>query len=162
MFPLVTIIYLGDQFGLMDGHHDVPHYGLLLAGVAGLPHRVIEVARNISTRIMKKVLIYIVEVLIVLFLLLVAEVKDVKFFLVQASSLADERLKVPSQNINCCKQIFSIFSVDTSFSSYFSSKQCCVLSFTVYTKYRVLFCIQVNSKRLTENMGILIDCHLVL
>ncbi|CAN6487295.1 unnamed protein product [Victoria cruziana] len=42
------------KFGLMDGHHDVPHYGLLLAGVAGLPHRVIEVARNISTRIMKK------------------------------------------------------------------------------------------------------------
>lgn len=43
------------QFILKDGPRHVPHYGLLLAGVAGLPSSVIESARSITARITEKV-----------------------------------------------------------------------------------------------------------
>ncbi|KAI3727449.1 hypothetical protein L6452_16063 [Arctium lappa] len=42
------------KFELKDGLQHVPHYGLLLAGVAGLPSSVIETARNITSRITEK------------------------------------------------------------------------------------------------------------
>ncbi|XP_031502633.1 DNA mismatch repair protein MSH4 isoform X2 [Nymphaea colorata] len=63
LYPNVKVLHfqvnvkngrLDFQFRLMDGPHDVPYYGLLLAGVAGLPNSVIEVASNITTKIMKK------------------------------------------------------------------------------------------------------------
>ncbi|KAF3772335.1 DNA mismatch repair protein [Nymphaea thermarum] len=63
LYPNVKVLHfqvnvkngrLDFQFRLMDGPHDVPYYGLLLAGVAGLPDSVIEVASNITTKIMKK------------------------------------------------------------------------------------------------------------
>lgn len=44
------------QFRLQDGLIHVPHYGLLLAGVAGLPTSVVETARGITARITEKVL----------------------------------------------------------------------------------------------------------
>lgn len=40
----------------MDGPQRVPHYGLLLAGVAGLPSSVVETARSITARITEKVI----------------------------------------------------------------------------------------------------------
>lgn len=43
------------QFLLKDGSSQVPHYGLLLAQVAGLPTSVIETARTITTQITEKV-----------------------------------------------------------------------------------------------------------
>ncbi|KAG5524021.1 hypothetical protein RHGRI_030880 [Rhododendron griersonianum] len=42
------------KFQLMDGPQRVPHYGLLLAGVAGLPSSVVETARSITARITEK------------------------------------------------------------------------------------------------------------
>ncbi|XP_022957703.1 DNA mismatch repair protein MSH4 [Cucurbita moschata] len=42
------------KFQLKDGIRHVPHYGLLLAEVAGLPSSVIETARNITSRILEK------------------------------------------------------------------------------------------------------------
>ncbi|XP_042510383.1 DNA mismatch repair protein MSH4 isoform X2 [Macadamia integrifolia] len=42
------------EFKLKDGPRHVPHYGLLLAGVAGLPSSVIETARRITSRITEK------------------------------------------------------------------------------------------------------------
>ncbi|KAH7687559.1 DNA mismatch repair Msh2-type protein [Dioscorea alata] len=42
------------KFHLKDGPRYVPHYGLLLAGVAGLPSSVIETAKNITKQIMDK------------------------------------------------------------------------------------------------------------
>lgn len=42
------------KFQLMDGPRRVPHYGLLLAGVAGLPSSVVETARSITTKITEK------------------------------------------------------------------------------------------------------------
>ncbi|XP_042510382.1 DNA mismatch repair protein MSH4 isoform X1 [Macadamia integrifolia] len=42
------------KFQLKDGPRHVPHYGLLLAGVAGLPSSVIETARRITSRITEK------------------------------------------------------------------------------------------------------------
>uniref|UniRef100_A0A2N9F3V5 DNA mismatch repair proteins mutS family domain-containing protein n=1 Tax=Fagus sylvatica TaxID=28930 RepID=A0A2N9F3V5_FAGSY len=42
------------QFELKDGPRHVPHYGLLLAEVAGLPSSVIETARSITSRITEK------------------------------------------------------------------------------------------------------------
>ncbi|KAI8529854.1 hypothetical protein RHMOL_Rhmol11G0006600 [Rhododendron molle] len=42
------------KFQLMDGLRRVPHYGLLLAGVAGLPSSVVETARSITARITEK------------------------------------------------------------------------------------------------------------
>ncbi|XP_074576202.1 DNA mismatch repair protein MSH4-like [Curcuma longa] len=39
------------KFHLKDGPHHVPHYGLLLAGIAGLPSSVIETARGITAKI---------------------------------------------------------------------------------------------------------------
>jgi len=44
------------QFELKDGPRYVPHYGLLLAEVAGLPSSVIETARSITSRITEKVI----------------------------------------------------------------------------------------------------------
>lgn len=41
----------------MDGPRHVPHYGLLLAGVAGLPSSVVETARSITARITEKVIV---------------------------------------------------------------------------------------------------------
>ncbi|KAK2983002.1 hypothetical protein RJ640_012877 [Escallonia rubra] len=42
------------KFQLKEGLRHVPHYGLLLAGVAGLPSSVIETARSITSRITEK------------------------------------------------------------------------------------------------------------
>lgn len=44
------------QFQLKEGPRHVPHYGLLLAEVAGLPSSVIETARGITSRITQKVI----------------------------------------------------------------------------------------------------------
>uniref|UniRef100_A0A7C9ADF2 DNA mismatch repair proteins mutS family domain-containing protein n=2 Tax=Opuntia streptacantha TaxID=393608 RepID=A0A7C9ADF2_OPUST len=42
------------KFQLKDGPRHVPHYGLLLAGVAGLPTSVIETANIITSKITEK------------------------------------------------------------------------------------------------------------
>ncbi|XP_057510615.1 DNA mismatch repair protein MSH4 [Actinidia eriantha] len=42
------------KFQLKDGLRSVPHYGLMLAGVAGLPSSVVETARSITARITEK------------------------------------------------------------------------------------------------------------
>ncbi|GAB2274183.1 MutS protein msh4 [Dionaea muscipula] len=42
------------KFELKDGPRHVPHYGLLLAGMAGLPSSVIETARSITSKITEK------------------------------------------------------------------------------------------------------------
>ncbi|KAD5316754.1 hypothetical protein E3N88_16700 [Mikania micrantha] len=63
MYPNVKILHfdvevknnrLDFKFELKDGSRHVAHYGLLLAGVAGLPSSVIESARNITSRITEK------------------------------------------------------------------------------------------------------------
>ncbi|KAL7608902.1 hypothetical protein Lser_V15G09656 [Lactuca serriola] len=63
IYPNVKILHfnvevknnrLDFKFELKDGRRHVPHYGLLLAGVAGLPTSVIETAKNITSRITKK------------------------------------------------------------------------------------------------------------
>ncbi|KAK1305857.1 DNA mismatch repair protein MSH4 [Acorus calamus] len=63
MYPNVKILHfhvevknnrLDFKFQLKDGHQHVPHYGLLLAGVAGLPNEVIDSARNITGKITQK------------------------------------------------------------------------------------------------------------
>ncbi|KAK3224925.1 hypothetical protein Dsin_004787 [Dipteronia sinensis] len=63
IYPNVKILHfyvdlrnnrLDFKFQLMEGPRHVPHYGLLLAQVAGLPSSVIETARNITTRITEK------------------------------------------------------------------------------------------------------------
>nr|XP_043610732.1 DNA mismatch repair protein MSH4 [Erigeron canadensis] len=63
VYPNVKILHfnvevknnrLDFKFELKDGLRHVPHYGLLLAGVAGLPSSVIETARNITSRITEK------------------------------------------------------------------------------------------------------------
>ncbi|XP_059644121.1 DNA mismatch repair protein MSH4 [Cornus florida] len=46
--------HLDFKFQLKDGPRHVPHYGLLLAGVAGLPSSVIETAIRITSRIKEK------------------------------------------------------------------------------------------------------------
>ncbi|XP_010933638.1 DNA mismatch repair protein MSH4 [Elaeis guineensis] len=60
IYPNVKILHfevdlrnnrLDFKFHLKDGPRHVPHYGLLLAGVAGLPSSVIDAARNITVRI---------------------------------------------------------------------------------------------------------------
>ncbi|KAH9777181.1 DNA mismatch repair protein MSH4 [Citrus sinensis] len=63
IYPNVKILHfyvvirnnrLDFKFQLKDGPRHVPHYGLLLAEVAGLPSTVIETARSITSRITKK------------------------------------------------------------------------------------------------------------
>ncbi|XP_077235396.1 MUTS-like protein 4 isoform X2 [Tasmannia lanceolata] len=63
MYPNVKILHfevdvnnnrLDFKFNLKDGPRHVPHYGLLLAGVAGLPSTVIDTARGITARIAEK------------------------------------------------------------------------------------------------------------
>ncbi|XP_023521478.1 DNA mismatch repair protein MSH4-like [Cucurbita pepo subsp. pepo] len=63
IYPNVKILHfhvdirnnrLDFKFQLKDGIRHVPHYGLLLAEVAGLPSSVIETAKNITSRIMEK------------------------------------------------------------------------------------------------------------
>ncbi|KAF6141600.1 hypothetical protein GIB67_001152 [Kingdonia uniflora] len=63
IYPNVKILHfhvdvkssrLDFKFQLKDGPRHVPHYGLLLAGVAGLPSSVIETARTITSRITEK------------------------------------------------------------------------------------------------------------
>ncbi|KAL6280006.1 hypothetical protein ACE6H2_016887 [Prunus campanulata] len=63
VYPNVKILHfdvdiknnrLDFKFLLKDGARHVPHYGLLLAEVAGLPSSVIETARNITSRITEK------------------------------------------------------------------------------------------------------------
>lgn len=44
-----------NQFQLKDGPRTVAHYGLMLAGVAGLPSPVIESAKSIISKITQKV-----------------------------------------------------------------------------------------------------------
>ncbi|WOL04322.1 hypothetical protein Cni_G13043 [Canna indica] len=60
IYPNVKILHfevdlrnnrLDFMFHLRDGPCHVPHYGLLLAGVAGLPNSVVETARTITTKI---------------------------------------------------------------------------------------------------------------
>lgn len=46
--------HLDFKFLLKDGPRHVPHYGLLLAGVAGLPSSVIESARSMTARVTEK------------------------------------------------------------------------------------------------------------
>ncbi|RVX15330.1 DNA mismatch repair protein MSH4 [Vitis vinifera] len=45
------------NFQLKDGPRHVPHYGLLLAGVAGLPSSVIKTAISITSRITEKLVV---------------------------------------------------------------------------------------------------------
>ncbi|KAM3686963.1 hypothetical protein ACB094_10G042100 [Castanea mollissima] len=63
IYPNVKILHfhvdirnnrLDFKFELKDGPRYVPHYGLLLAEVAGLPSSVIETARSITSRITEK------------------------------------------------------------------------------------------------------------
>ncbi|KAL4570943.1 hypothetical protein LXL04_026608 [Taraxacum kok-saghyz] len=63
IYPNVKILHFDVQvknnrldfkFELKDGWRHVPHYGLLLAGVAGLPTSVIDTAKNITSRITHK------------------------------------------------------------------------------------------------------------
>ncbi|KAK6947560.1 DNA mismatch repair protein MutS, C-terminal [Dillenia turbinata] len=63
IYPNVKILHFGVdiknnrldfKFNLSDGPRHVPHYGLLLAGVAGLPDSVIDTARQITSRITEK------------------------------------------------------------------------------------------------------------
>ncbi|KAL9438832.1 hypothetical protein AB3S75_024490 [Citrus x aurantiifolia] len=63
IYPNVKILHfyvvirnnrLDFKFQLKDGPRHVPHYGLLLAEVAGLPSTVIETARSITSRITEK------------------------------------------------------------------------------------------------------------
>ncbi|KAG5228944.1 DNA mismatch repair protein [Salix suchowensis] len=63
IYPNVRIVHfhvdiksnrLDFKFQLEDGSRHVPHYGLLLAEVAGLPRSVIETARSITSKIMEK------------------------------------------------------------------------------------------------------------
>lgn len=63
IYPNVKILHfhvniknnrLDFKFQLMDGPRHVPHYGLLLAGVAGLPSSVIETAKRITSEITQK------------------------------------------------------------------------------------------------------------
>ncbi|XP_073308942.1 DNA mismatch repair protein MSH4 isoform X2 [Primulina huaijiensis] len=64
MYPNVKIVHLNVdiknnrmdfKFQLKDGPRDVGHYGLMLAGVAGLPGSVIELAKSITTKITQKI-----------------------------------------------------------------------------------------------------------
>ncbi|KAH8521304.1 hypothetical protein H0E87_002379 [Populus deltoides] len=63
IYPNVRIVHfhvdiksnrLDFKFELEDGPRHVPHYGLLLAEVAGLPSSVIEMARSITSKITEK------------------------------------------------------------------------------------------------------------
>eukprot|EP00258_Populus_trichocarpa_P033409 XP_024449428.1 DNA mismatch repair protein MSH4 [Populus trichocarpa] len=63
IYPNVRIVHfhvdiksnrLDFKFQLEDGPRHVPHYGLLLAEVAGLPSSVIEMARSITSKITEK------------------------------------------------------------------------------------------------------------
>lgn len=63
IYPNVKILHfdvdvrnnrLDFKFQLKDGARHVPHYGLLLAGAAGLPSSVIETAKRITSRITEK------------------------------------------------------------------------------------------------------------
>eukprot|EP00262_Sarcandra_glabra_P011811 TRINITY_DN2910_c0_g1_i3.p1 TRINITY_DN2910_c0_g1~~TRINITY_DN2910_c0_g1_i3.p1 ORF type:complete len:737 (-),score=134.23 TRINITY_DN2910_c0_g1_i3:375-2585(-) len=63
IYPNVKILHLqvdiknnrlDFKFHLKDGPQHVPYYGLLLAGIAGLPKSVVETARSITTRISEK------------------------------------------------------------------------------------------------------------
>nr|XP_016481412.1 PREDICTED: DNA mismatch repair protein MSH4 isoform X2 [Nicotiana tabacum] len=63
MYPNVKILHfdvdvrnnrMDFKFLLKDGLRHVPHYGLMLAGVAGLPSSVVETAKKITSRIKEK------------------------------------------------------------------------------------------------------------
>ncbi|XP_057977263.1 DNA mismatch repair protein MSH4 isoform X2 [Malania oleifera] len=63
IYPNVKILHfhvdiknnrLDFKFLLKDGPRHVPHYGLLLAGMAGLPNSVIETARSITSKVTEK------------------------------------------------------------------------------------------------------------
>ncbi|KAK9102938.1 hypothetical protein Sjap_020192 [Stephania japonica] len=63
IYPNVKILHfhvavknnrLDFKFELEDGSKHIPHYGLMLAGVAGLPSSVIETAKQITMRITEK------------------------------------------------------------------------------------------------------------
>lgn len=67
IYPNVKILHfhvdikndrLDFKFQLKDGPRHVPHYGLLLAGVAGLPRSVVDIAKIITSRITEKVIHY--------------------------------------------------------------------------------------------------------
>ncbi|KMS95658.1 hypothetical protein BVRB_006330 [Beta vulgaris subsp. vulgaris] len=63
LYPNVKVLHfhvdirnnrLDFKFQLKDGTRHIPHYGLLLAGVAGLPSPVIETASAITSRIIEQ------------------------------------------------------------------------------------------------------------
>ncbi|KAK9668010.1 hypothetical protein RND81_13G028700 [Saponaria officinalis] len=63
LYPNVKILHfhveirsnrLDFKFQLKDGPRHIPHYGLMLAGVAGLPRPVIETASTITSKIIEK------------------------------------------------------------------------------------------------------------
>lgn len=54
MENLSDLATLYPNFQLKDGPRHIPHYGLLLAGVAGLPNSVIETASVITSRILEQ------------------------------------------------------------------------------------------------------------
>ncbi|KAI5655731.1 hypothetical protein M9H77_32918 [Catharanthus roseus] len=63
MYPSVKVLHfhvdiknnrMDFKFQLKDGPRHVPHYGLMLAGVAGLPSSVIETAKRITSKIIEK------------------------------------------------------------------------------------------------------------
>ncbi|EXC02119.1 MutS protein-4-like protein [Morus notabilis] len=59
IYPNVKILHFNvdirnNRLDFKDGPRHIPHYGLLLAEVAGLPSSVVETARNITSRIKEK------------------------------------------------------------------------------------------------------------
>jgi DNA mismatch repair protein MSH4 len=56
MSVTLTLYQLPLQFRLKDGVRRVPHYGLLLARVAGIPTSVIDTSTSITSQIMEQVI----------------------------------------------------------------------------------------------------------
>lgn len=64
IYPNVKVCYLSVriennrldfQYNLREGYTDVPHYGVLLAEIAGMPSEVIQDARRIAQRLDEQV-----------------------------------------------------------------------------------------------------------
>lgn len=76
MYPNVKILHfdvelknnhLDFKFQLKEGSKRIPHYGLLLAEVAGLPSSVVETARMITSRISEKVFTQLIKKRVLIF-----------------------------------------------------------------------------------------------
>ncbi|XP_029127647.1 DNA mismatch repair protein MSH4 [Cajanus cajan] len=63
--------HLDFKFQLKEGSKRIPHYGLLLAEVAGLPTSVIETARMITSRISEKVTTQLIKTRVLILILLI-------------------------------------------------------------------------------------------